>query len=237
MKTCRQQGCVRKGKTAWECPREAPRVPATISRSRRSVGDNFRPGRRHGHSAFRVGQVCCMIHCGSRGLGHQVCTDHLKIARERDKKIPHHDSHSPTGLCADDLPGKRGENISGRWLHQPIMHGQPPDNKAYRAKGSSQKHSPSTMGICRSCTRSRTMWRRSRSTPLDGHGVEGLCPPERATRAFGPGSRRSPAVLMSIGQPVIIPGSMGRILCPASEAGDGHGQDLRQAPAMVPGGS
>ena len=25
-----------------------------------------------------AGQVCCMIHCGSRGLGHQVCTDHLK---------------------------------------------------------------------------------------------------------------------------------------------------------------
>ena len=25
------------------------------------------------------GQVCVMIHCGSRGLGHQVCTDHVQI--------------------------------------------------------------------------------------------------------------------------------------------------------------
>jgi len=25
------------------------------------------------------GQVCVMIHCGSRGLGHQICTDHVQI--------------------------------------------------------------------------------------------------------------------------------------------------------------
>src|SRR3974390_3543733 len=28
------------------------------------------------------GQVCVMIHCGSRGLGHQVCTDHVKAMGE-----------------------------------------------------------------------------------------------------------------------------------------------------------
>ncbi|MDD1676196.1 MAG: RtcB family protein, partial [Methanomicrobiales archaeon] len=28
---------------------------------------------------LKPGQICVMIHCGSRGLGHQVCTDHLKI--------------------------------------------------------------------------------------------------------------------------------------------------------------
>ncbi|NLL09764.1 MAG: RtcB family protein, partial [Methanomicrobiales archaeon] len=26
-----------------------------------------------------AGQICMMIHCGSRGLGHQVCTDHLQV--------------------------------------------------------------------------------------------------------------------------------------------------------------
>jgi tRNA-splicing ligase RtcB (3'-phosphate/5'-hydroxy nucleic acid ligase) len=31
-------------------------------------------------SAFglRKGQICVMIHCGSRGLGHQICTDHVR---------------------------------------------------------------------------------------------------------------------------------------------------------------
>ncbi|MGG7569357.1 RtcB family protein [Streptomyces sirii] len=28
---------------------------------------------------LHVGQVCVMIHCGSRGLGHQVCTDHVRV--------------------------------------------------------------------------------------------------------------------------------------------------------------
>ncbi len=35
---------------------------------------------------IRLGQVCCMIHCGSRGLGHQVCTDHLKLLETATKK-------------------------------------------------------------------------------------------------------------------------------------------------------
>ncbi|HEY5986800.1 MAG TPA: RtcB family protein [Streptosporangiaceae bacterium] len=25
------------------------------------------------------GQVCVMIHCGSRGLGHQICGDHVRV--------------------------------------------------------------------------------------------------------------------------------------------------------------
>src|SRR5208337_1722591 len=35
---------------------------------------------------LRAGQVCCMIHCGSRGLGHQTCTDHLKVLEGATKK-------------------------------------------------------------------------------------------------------------------------------------------------------
>ena len=41
------------------------------------------------HNLFE-GQVVCMIHSGSRGLGHQVCTDHvrgLKISIEIDKVL------------------------------------------------------------------------------------------------------------------------------------------------------
>ncbi|MDO5844548.1 MAG: RtcB family protein, partial [Methanocorpusculum sp.] len=34
----------------------------------------------------KKGQVCVMIHCGSRGLGHQVCTDHLAVLESAVKK-------------------------------------------------------------------------------------------------------------------------------------------------------
>ena len=32
-----------------------------------------------GAFGLRTGQVCVMIHCGSRGLGHQICTDHVRV--------------------------------------------------------------------------------------------------------------------------------------------------------------
>jgi len=46
--------------------------------------------------AFGVlpGQICIMIHCGSRGLGHQVCTDHLSILEAATRKY----RISPVGL-------------------------------------------------------------------------------------------------------------------------------------------
>jgi len=31
---------------------------------------------------LHAGQVCVMIHCGSRGLGHQICTDHVRVMEE-----------------------------------------------------------------------------------------------------------------------------------------------------------
>ena len=33
-----------------------------------------------------MGQICVMIHCGSRGLGHQTCTDHLKILEKATQR-------------------------------------------------------------------------------------------------------------------------------------------------------
>ena len=32
------------------------------------------------------GQICVMIHCGSRGLGHQTCTDHIKVLEGATKR-------------------------------------------------------------------------------------------------------------------------------------------------------
>ena len=38
------------------------------------------------------GQVCVMIHCGSRGLGHQICGDHVRIM---DKAMPRYGITAP----------------------------------------------------------------------------------------------------------------------------------------------
>lgn len=35
---------------------------------------------------YNLGQICVMIHCGSRGLGHQVATDSLVIMEKAMKR-------------------------------------------------------------------------------------------------------------------------------------------------------
>lgn len=57
---------------------------------------------------LRVNQVCVMIHCGSRGLGHQVCTDHVRVM---DQVMAHYGIRVPDRqlACApvDSPEGKR----------------------------------------------------------------------------------------------------------------------------------
>jgi len=55
-----------------------------------------------------AGQVCVMIHCGSRGLGHQICSDHVQIM---DKAMGRYGIAVPDGqlACAPvDSPEGRG---------------------------------------------------------------------------------------------------------------------------------
>ena len=35
---------------------------------------------------IKQGQVCILLHCGSRGLGHQVATDYLQIHEKASEK-------------------------------------------------------------------------------------------------------------------------------------------------------
>ena len=68
------------------------------------------------------GQVAVMIHCGSRGLGHQVCTDHLRNLEAAVKK---YGIRSPTGSSPaprSSLP--RGRHISAGWRLPPTMPGR-----------------------------------------------------------------------------------------------------------------
>ena len=51
------------------------------------------------------GQVCVMIHCGSRGLGHQVCTDQVQIMDKAMARAQH-----------DGADGQGGEHGGQRLL-------------------------------------------------------------------------------------------------------------------------
>jgi tRNA-splicing ligase RtcB len=160
------------------------------------------------------GQVCCMIHCGSRGLGHQTCTDHLKILESATKRY--------------------GISLPDRQLAcAPLAS---PEGKAYfGAMAAAANYAWANRQIITHTTRQilAKMFRieydemnlvydvAHNVAKIEEHTIEGkitkVCVHRKgATRAFGPDASDLPADLSDIGQPVIIPGSMGTssfVLC------------------------
>jgi tRNA-splicing ligase RtcB len=155
----------------------------------------------------RKGQVCVMIHCGSRGLGHQACTDHLQILEAATKKygivLPDRQ------LACAPVTSEEGKKYFGAmaaaanyaWANrQVIMH----MTRDVLAKEFRLPHEemPLVYDVAHNVAK------------MEEHVVDGkrmqLCVHRKgATRSFGPESPDIPADLSRIGQPVIIPGSMG----------------------------
>jgi len=168
---------------------------------------------------LREGQVCCMIHCGSRGLGHQVCTDHLKILEAATKKyqirLPDRQLAcapltSPEGKA---YFGAMAASANYAWANrQMITHAA--RGVFTRLFGIPYEEMPLVYDVAHNVAK------------MEVHRVEGqaakVCVHRKgATRAFGPGAPGIPPELASIGQPVIIPGSMGTssyVLCGTTTA-------------------
>jgi tRNA-splicing ligase RtcB len=155
----------------------------------------------------KAGQICIMIHCGSRGLGHQVCTDYLKILEGATKKygitLPDRQ------LACAPLQSPEGRRYFGAmaasanyaWANrQVIMHMV--RGVFERMFGLAHKEMKLVYDVAHNVAK------------FEEHNVGGdrtrVCVHRKgATRAFGPGAADLPPAYMSTGQPVIIPGSMG----------------------------
>jgi len=154
-----------------------------------------------------LGQVCCMIHCGSRGLGHQVCTDHLKILESATKKyqitIPDRQLAcapvtSPEGKA---YFGAMAASANYAWANRQIIS-HTARQVLSKIFGIGYEEMPLVYDVAHNVA-------KIEEHTLDGKSVEVCVHRKGATRAFGPGTRDLPVDLISIGQPVIIPGSMG----------------------------
>jgi tRNA-splicing ligase RtcB len=154
-----------------------------------------------------LGQICCMIHCGSRGLGHQVCTDHLKILESATKK--YHITIPDRQLACAPIISPEGKAYFGAmaasanyaWANrQMITHtARQVLSKMFRVE---YEEMPLIYDVAHNVA-------KIEEHVLDGKIREVCVHRKGATRAFGPGSRDLPSDLTSTGQPVIIPGSMG----------------------------
>jgi tRNA-splicing ligase RtcB len=158
---------------------------------------------------YRPGQVCVMIHTGSRGFGHQIATDYIAISERAikkygidlpDRQLACSPIHSPEG---EDYWKAMACGANFAWNNrQLITHGT---RKAFKTVF---HRSPEELGmkivydVCHNIVK------------LEEHSVDGkrrkvAVHRKGATRAFPPGHSETPAAYKSVGQPVLIPGDMG----------------------------
>jgi len=158
-------------------------------------------------SAFglSVGAVCVMIHCGSRGLGHQICSDHVRTML---RAMPRYDIKVPDPqLACVPVRSPEGEAYLGA-MAAAANYGRA--NRQMLTVATREAFA-SVVGT----DRLELLYDVSHNlAKLEPHIVDHerrlLCVHRKgATRALPPGHPELPADLQELGQPVLIPGSMG----------------------------
>jgi tRNA-splicing ligase RtcB len=157
-----------------------------------------------GQFGLRAGQVCVMIHCGSRGLGHQICTDHV---RAMERVMPGYGISVPDRqLACAPVESAEGRAYLGA-MAAAANYGRA--NRQVLADAAREVFA-SIAG-----TSLELVYDVSHNlAKLETHEVDGrplrLCVHRKgATRALPPGHPDLPPDLREAGQPVLIPGSMG----------------------------
>jgi tRNA-splicing ligase RtcB len=175
--------------------------------------------------AMRVakGQVCVMLHSGSRGLGHQVCTDQLKsvdsVSRELKIEVPDRQLASVPveHEVAERYLGAMAAAANFARANRHVL-----THAVRESFGAVFQSSSSALGMSIVYDVAHNL-AKIEEYPVDGR-VRRLCVHRKgATRAFGPGHPEVPDRYREIGQPVIIPGSMGSasyVLVGTSEAAE-----------------
>ncbi len=158
-------------------------------------------------SAFglRAGEVVVSIHCGSRGLGHQIGTEFLRemVMSARDYGIELPDREL---ACApiDSPLGQRYLGAMRAGINCALANRQIITHLARRVFA---EHLPqATMELLYDVSHNTCKLERHL---IDGQERELYVHRKGATRAFGPGHGELPAEYNEVGQPVIIGGSMG----------------------------
>jgi tRNA-splicing ligase RtcB len=153
--------------------------------------------------------VAVQIHCGSRGLGHQVCTDYVsrfqKVIRKYGIDLPDREL-----VCAplsssegrDYLAAMKAAANYAFANRQVLAHHI---RRSFEQALAGKVKRPELFQIYDIAHNMAKMETHS----VAGRDMEVCVHRKGATRAFGPGSDALPAAYRDIGQPVLVPGSMG----------------------------
>lgn len=152
----------------------------------------------------KEGQILVMIHCGSRGLGHQVASDYIKKMEETYgiKNLPDRE------LINAPINSELGQDyfkamccaINFAFANRQII--QEGVRKAFKKVFGTDKGMQQIYDVCHNLAK------------FEEHEIDGvkkkLCVHRKgATRSFGPENKDVNSVYRDFGQPVILPGSMG----------------------------
>jgi tRNA-splicing ligase RtcB len=155
------------------------------------------------------GCLTVMIHCGSRGFGHQVCTDYVRDFQGAVKRygirLPDREL-----VCAPlDSPEGRAYQAAMRAAANYAFA-----NRQVLAHFARQAFAEVLEGRVRDAHLHQVYDIAHNMGKIERHEIDGerldVCVHRKgATRAFGPGFEGLPPEYRTIGQPVLVPGSMG----------------------------
>lgn len=167
------------------------------------------------------GQLTILIHTGSRGFGYQICDDYIKEMLKASEK---YGIYLPDRqLCCAPINSPEGKRYLSAMAgaanyafanRQMITHWVRETFEQILGKGWEKLGLDVVYDVCHNIAK------------IENHKVKGkevrVCVHRKgATRAFGPNEKILPEKYRSFGQPVIIPGDMGRasyVLCGTERA-------------------
>lgn len=156
-----------------------------------------------------LGQITVMIHSGSRGFGHQICTDYLKVMERVTARMGY--QLPDRQLACAPIKSEEGVKYASGLacgVNYAVLNRQ---LLTHWVRGSFERvlrASARKLGI-------NIVYDNSHNLVLfEEHQINGikkeLCVHRKgATRAFGPGHPDLPENYKSIGQPIVVPGDMG----------------------------
>jgi tRNA-splicing ligase RtcB (3'-phosphate/5'-hydroxy nucleic acid ligase) len=154
-------------------------------------------------------RVTVMIHSGSRGLGHQVCTDYIKTMVQSmakysisvpDRQLACVPIHSPEGRR---YLGAMRAAANYAWANrQCLTHFVREEFKKHFGPDCEMEFSDLVYDVAHNIV-------KIEPHRIDGHEIRLAVHRKGATRAFGPDHAELPEKYRSAGQPVLIPGDMG----------------------------
>ena len=180
------------------------------------VDEIFDPATARVFGINSLGQILIMIHCGSRGLGHQVASDYIRLMEDQygfrdlpDRQLVNAPVRSKLGqqyyesMAAAVNFAFANRQMIAHWVRQ-----------VFKDVLGSDKGIDQVYDVCHNVAK------------FEKHSVKNkwqdVCIHRKgATRSFGPGRKEIPEIYRDTGQPVFIPGSMGTasyVLVGTSEA-------------------